>query len=136
MIKSRSFHSHLNDVTLLSQSVLSLINCAASVRLLMVFLRCFLASGHEEREDGQQAERRSSAEPTGWRRSVTEVRVAAVIGVVEIDAGGVFLSTQAALSRNGTAFLIYGHLDDACEQRGHRDADETGKYRKFCKIFH
>lgn len=68
-------------------------------------------SGQQEAECRQQAH--SGSSPPGGSRGrgpVAELRVAADVAVVAVEACGVLLSTHAALGRHGTALLVHRHV--------------------------
>lgn len=74
-----------------------------------MFLWC---SGQHQNKSRQQAEGHSSpAEGGNGAGGVAQVCVTAHVGVVKIEAGGVFLPADAALGGDGTALLIHAHLE-------------------------
>lgn len=76
-------------------------------------------SGQRQDESGHQAEGHSApAEGRNGAGGVAQVCVTAHVGVVKIEAGGVFLPAEAALGGDGTALLIHAHLEWACKAGG------------------
>lgn len=58
----------------------------------------------------EQAEAGSCPAQGSWPRCcVAQVHVAALVGVVEVEAGRLLLPAPAALGRNGTALLVQHH---------------------------
>ena len=69
--------------------------------------------GREQTEDGSRP-----AQPRRPGRCVAQVHVAALVGVVEVQAGRLLLSAPAALGRDGTALLVQHHAQRAYGGRG------------------
>lgn len=69
------------------------------------------SSGQQQGEHWQQAQcHPPPAEGGKGRGPVAQVGVAAEVGVVEVEARGVLLSTQPTLGRDGAALLVHCDL--------------------------
>lgn len=69
-------------------------------------------SGQQHEDNGQQPEGGAApAEGTNGPGAVAQVCVAAHVGVVKVEAGGVFLAAHATLGGDGTALLIHAHVE-------------------------
>lgn len=72
----------------------------------------FVSCSGQQQERGQQAEGHPSPAEGGHRPgAVAQVCVAAHVGVVKVEAGGVFLAAHATLGGDGAALLIHAHLE-------------------------
>lgn len=81
-------------------------------------------SGQQREDSRQHAEGNSSpAEGKNGPGAVAQVCVAAHIGVVKVEAGGVFLAAHATLGGDGTALLIHAHLERSCKGRGRSETE-------------
>lgn len=85
-----------------------------------LLLPCFAACGLGQQEQGRGQQAESQGPPAQSRGGpVAQVSVTAHVGVVEGEARGELLPTQATLGRHGTALLIQGELQGASGACGH-----------------